>query len=73
MSQMQRDPDTYWRNAGRQMGRELAAVDAMHGLQQDPNKLVPFGCYPTYGEGLVEGYHEAAAAHDPIAVAMGGN
>lgn len=74
MSQMERDPDTYWRNAGRQMGRELAAVDVLHGKpMRDPAKLVPYGVYPAYGEALIEGYRDAFTSQDPLAVAMGGN
>jgi hypothetical protein len=74
MSQMQRDPDAYYLMAGKQMGRELAAVDVYEQRpRRDPEKLVPIGVHPNYGKGLVEGYHDAWTALDPIAVAMGGN
>lgn len=75
MGQMSRDPEVYWLAAGKQLGRERAAIALMGAAPiEDAEKIyVPAGCHPRFGEGLKLGYQEGIAARDPMAAAMGGN
>lgn len=66
MGQMRRDPDTYWRNAGHQVGRERAAIDRLANKRQALDQLwIPENVTPAWVEGLKAGYLEGMTPDDP--------
>lgn len=66
MGQMARDPATYWRNCGHQVGLERAALDRRLGKQQKVEDLwIPENAEPEWIAGLRAGYQEGMLPTDP--------
>jgi hypothetical protein len=63
--------DPYYKAAGRQVGKERAAIDRVYKTVRDPATLwIPENANLAWVEGLREGYAENLLARDPIVGAI---
>lgn len=65
------DLPAYYREAGRQVGKERAAIDRDYRMVRDPETLwIPEGAHPAWVEGLKEGYLANLTTADPLTGAL---